>query len=68
MTRLESAINYFTKKNQNPTGTLQKINAYSTAEKCLKDMHSIMQIFGEIQQDMISTDTACSKIASIIRG
>jgi len=61
-------VSYFNKKNQNPTGTLQKINAYQTAEKCLKDMNSIMQVFGELQQDIIYTDQACSKIASIIRG
>lgn len=65
--KIDSALEYFKKKNYSPSGTLQKINAYQVAEKSIRDMDSIMYVFGKLQQDMISTDGACKKIAEIIR-
>lgn len=67
MTKLQSALEYFKKKNYSPSGTVQKIKAYKTAEKALRDMDSILYIFSQLNQDMISENDACLKIAAIIR-
>ncbi len=67
MTRLQSAISYFSKENKNPKGTLQKINAYEAAEKSLRDTEKIYQIFSNLLQDMVTPDNACKEIAAILK-
>ena len=67
MTRLDSAISYFTKGNKSPSGSLQKIYAYDLAEKSLRNMDEILQVFSSLHQDMITEKDALNKIALVLK-
>jgi hypothetical protein len=66
ITKLDNAISYFAKKNQNPSGTLTKIYAYEIAERGLKDIQAIKYILSEVMQETISDNNALKKIKEII--